>query len=385
VTDQQLSAIASLITEGRSALLTRWREEVRKLPAAEDLDEPTLTNHVPHLLDELAEALRSDSQETITSALKGGLSPVHGTDRFAHSFDVEEVVAEYNILRTAIHDMVEEHGLRLQGEPFRVLNRVLDGAIGAAVKAYTARQALEVKRQREDYLAFVAHDLRAPLHSLSMATTVLELTLPDETREPETSRLLEMFRRNIENLDGLAEAVVRGSVRIETRRGRRAERRKFALFPLVEAVLHGFAPVARVGSTDLRNDVPEGLEVEADALLLSRIFQNLVANALTHAQGAQVTVGAIERTEESMVECWVHDTGAGIPQKIVEQMFEASSTSEPESHSGLGLAIVRRFVEAHGGEVTVESEEKRGSTFRFTLPRQSALRGRRRGRRQPEL
>src|SRR5687767_15912054 len=107
--------------------------------------------------------------------------PAHGLQRVQDGFDIEEVVAEYNILRGCIHDLAQANGLALQGEPFRILNRVLDGAIGLAVKTFAAERALEVRSRREEYLSFVAHDLRTPLNAISLATGVLELALPERS------------------------------------------------------------------------------------------------------------------------------------------------------------------------------------------------------------
>ena len=69
------------------------------------------------------------------------------------------------------------------------------------------------------------------------------------------------------------------------------------------------------------------------------------------------------------VECWVSDTGAGIPPALVDKVFDALETDPKRNGLGLGLAIVKTFVEAHDGKVWVESVVGEGSTFRFTLPR----------------
>src|SRR6187397_280695 len=150
-----LDKLAQLITRERNALLLRWREQVRLLPSARALDTPTLNDHMPGLIDELAAALRVKSDQTIPEALLQVSPPAHGLQRLENAFDIEEVVAEYNILRGCIHDLAERNHLRLQGEPFHILNRVLDGAIGLAVQTYATRQALEVQQRREEYLAFV--------------------------------------------------------------------------------------------------------------------------------------------------------------------------------------------------------------------------------------
>ena len=135
-----LDELARLIRRGRDELLAGWRIQVRALPAAKDLDVPTLNDHIPQLLAELAIALRSGSDETIAEALLEGSPPAHGLQRVKDAYDIEEVVAEYNILRGCIHDLADRNGLSLQGKPFHVLNRVFDGAIGAAVKAYATEK-----------------------------------------------------------------------------------------------------------------------------------------------------------------------------------------------------------------------------------------------------
>src|SRR5690242_19847317 len=120
-----LDDLAQLIDTHREALLATWRAQIRELPSAKNLDAPTLNDHIPDLLAELATALRAGSGETIAHALLDDSPPAHGLQRVKDSFDIEEVVAEYNILRGCIHDLAEQHGLSMQGRPFRVLNRVL--------------------------------------------------------------------------------------------------------------------------------------------------------------------------------------------------------------------------------------------------------------------
>ena len=142
------------------------------------MDIPTLNDHMPGLLDELVAALQAHSAQTIPEGFGAGSAQAHGLQRVQDAFDIEEVVAEYNILRGCIHDLADDNGLSLQGRPFHVVNRVFDQAIGSALQTYATQRALEVRRRREDYLAFVAHDLRTPLNAISLAGKVLEKSLP---------------------------------------------------------------------------------------------------------------------------------------------------------------------------------------------------------------
>jgi two-component system phosphate regulon sensor histidine kinase PhoR len=115
-----LDKLSALIKQERDALLLRWRQQVRELPGARQLDVPTLNDHIPDLLDELATALQSKSDQTIPEALREGSPPAHGLQRVKDGFDIEEVVAEYNILRGCIHDLADDNGVTLQGQPFHI-------------------------------------------------------------------------------------------------------------------------------------------------------------------------------------------------------------------------------------------------------------------------
>ena len=367
MTLNELDALAMLIKSQRDALLARWRQQVRELPSARHLDNPTLNDHIPSLLDDLAIALQVQSDETIAEAVIEGSPPAHGAQRVADGFDIVEVVAEYNILRGCIHHLADSHGVRLQGSRFDIINRVLDGAIGMAVKTFADQRALEVQRRREDYLAFVAHDLRTPLSAISLAAAALERIHHQPNAAPASDQMLKVLHRNVLQLKKLISKVLEENTNLQTEIGIKLECRIFDLWPVVEALIHDLHPVAGTNSTRLINNVPDDLVVYADANLLRRIFQNLIANAIKYTPRGEVTLGA-QDLGIAGVECWVTDNGAGIPDDLISNIFDKGETDPAKDGTGLGLSIVKTFVEAHGGQIAVESTEGVGSTFRFRLP-----------------
>jgi len=373
---QNLERMAALIRNERDALLSRWRGQVRQLPSAKDLDTPTLNDHIPALLDELAAAFRLVSDQTIQEALLEGSPPAHGIQRYQNGFDIVEVVAEYNILRSCIYDLAEDHGLSLNSKTSHILNRVLDEAIGLAVQTFATHRALQIQRQREEYLAFVAHDLLSPLNAISLASEVLQPTSFGRGDSARTAQMLKTLHRNVQRLQSLVEQVLKESDHLQTEIGVKLERREFDLWALVEVLIHDLHPVAETASTQLINEIPEDLTVYADASLLKRVFQNLIANAIKYTPRGEVVIGAQEAAAEGGLECWVRDNGAGISEDRLERIFDKQETDpEKEGGTGLGLAIVKTFVEAHGGKVAVESKEGIGSTFRFTLPGRAKVSG----------
>jgi len=125
VSDENLDKLAELIRRECDGLLSSWREQVKQLPSARNLDIPVLNDHIPALLDELVLALQSGSSQTIPEALVESSPPAHGLQRLQEAFDIQEVVAEYNILRGCIHDLAGKNGLNLQGESFFALSPAL--------------------------------------------------------------------------------------------------------------------------------------------------------------------------------------------------------------------------------------------------------------------
>jgi two-component system phosphate regulon sensor histidine kinase PhoR len=348
--------LAALIKKETNALLANWRDQVRQLPSAHGLNVPALNDHIPGLLEELISALHLKSDQTIPEALAEGSPPAHGLQRLQEAFDLEEVVAEYNILRGTIHNLAENHGLSLQGETFHIMNRLFDQAIGVAVQTYATQRALDVQRRREDYLAFVAHDLRTPLNAVALAARILEMTYGDPGAQVETAQMLKTLGRNVQYLHKLVEKIIEENTSLRTETGVKLQRREFDLWPLVQALIHDLRPVAGTGSTALINSVPHNLVVYADASLLRRVFQNLIGNAINYTPRGEVCIGARELKTEAAIECWVSDNGAGIPEGQLEKVFDELVTDhDKEGGLGLGLAIVKTFIEAHGGIVTVES------------------------------
>ncbi|CAN5409786.1 hypothetical protein BH11PSE11_BH11PSE11_00150 [soil metagenome] len=363
----QQQKFAALIREEHDALLSEWRAKVRKLPAAKDLDKPTLNDHIPVLLEEIARALELSGDAQIDRQISSGSSPIHGLQRLENGYQIEEVVAEYNILRDCLHDLATRRGIALQGLPFHILSRALDGAIASAVQAFAAQQAFDIQRRREDYLAFVAHDLRTPLNAVALATETARLMLAQSLDIARMKKMLDVLQRNVGYLNALVSKVLDENTNLDTDGGIKLTLRRFDLWPLVESLVQDLHPVAGTGSTRLINKVPDDMLVCADAALLRRVLQNLIANAISYTPHGEVVVSALQTTDG--VEIQVSDNGSGIPEDRMPHIFKKFETDGTAPSSlGLGLTICKSFVEAHGGSITVNSEMGRGSTFRFTLP-----------------
>ena len=366
-----LKKFASAVEEHRDELLSQWRQRVRVLPAARNLDIPSLNDHVPHLLDELAQELKAGGTESVLDLQLHDSPKIHGGLRLRAGFDILEVVAEYNILRELLSNLAERQGLDITGEPNRILNRVVDRAVALAVDTYAKEKALEIQQRREEHLSFVIHDLKTPLSAIQAAGRILEASWTHD--KPDLSRIgnmISLVQRNVQRLKALITTASQEQYNLaaSTAEELKVARSEFDLWPLVEAIMWDLHALTENVPVRLINSVPDDCVLYADPVLITQVFQNLLSNAIKYTPKGEITVGAAS-AELNKVRCWVHDTGAGVPGDRLAKIFEKFETDPSKTGGlGLGLPIVKQIVESHGGQIFVESEVGRGSTFSFTLP-----------------
>jgi signal transduction histidine kinase len=118
--------------------------------------------------------------------------------------------------------------------------------------------------------------------------------------------------------------------------------------------------------------VPENTFVFADEFMITTVIRNLVYNAIKFTPNkGEIVIST--HTRDDVVEVRVADNGVGIPQENLEKLFRtdirlSTSGTDKESGSGLGLVLCKDFIEKNGGNITIETEENKGTTFIFTLP-----------------
>jgi two-component system, OmpR family, phosphate regulon sensor histidine kinase PhoR len=137
----------------------------------------------------------------------------------------------------------------------------------------------------------------------------------------------------------------------------------------VEEIIRDLGPIADLSETTITNEVPTDVEVYSETRLLNQIIQNLISNALKFAPEGNVIIRA-RREKDGSVPCQVIDNGSGIPPEVIDKVFDRFETVGPTERRGigLGLAIVKEIIELHGGEIRVQSQLGKGTTFTFVLP-----------------
>jgi signal transduction histidine kinase len=218
---------------------------------------------------------------------------------------------------------------------------------------------------RDEVLAIVAHDLRAPLNAVQTSAAVL---MDVDLAEHERRRLLEVIRRASSGMNRLIEDLL-DVARIESG-AFIVELQRTDLGALVIEVCDQFRSEAAKAGVTLEFEVERNLpQVAIDRDRMPRVLQNLIGNALKFTPaGGRLTV-RVAREGTDGVSCSVVDTGIGIPSEELPRLFERfwQARRYRRGGAGLGLAIARGVVEAHGSRLSVESEVGRGTVFSFVI------------------
>lgn len=267
----------------------------------------------------------------------------------------------------------QEHVRLLEtGTPKRSLRAVATpiwegGAIHALIVLQDVTELRRAEVARREFVANVSHELRTPLASIK----ALVETLRDGALE-DAAAAQDFLKRMEVEVDGLAQLVreLLELSRIES--GQVALRLEPAdAQTLIETARERLLAQADRAGVRLVADVPPGLrKVLADGERIQQVLINLVHNAIKFTPaGGKVTIGAAER--DGAIVFSVADTGVGVPAEDQPRIFERfykADKSRSTGGTGLGLAVAKHIVQAHGGEIWVESVEGQGATFAFTVP-----------------
>lgn len=360
--------LAAVFGQSRNGIVDEWRLHTGDLLSALRLDHATLTDHVPNIIDEIIYDLSHRREGTAPREDKRGSHPRHGVQRVSDGLNLGQVVAEYNLLRDAFFTVADSHDLYLVGEAARIINHRIDEGVRAAVTAFAEQQALNLRAREEEHLAFIAHDLRTPIQAIGLLIEELKMARDDGSLAG-TDETFELLDRNLRRLSNqIRQVMTDHSKGAETGAVFHPQCRAFELWPLVQALIVDFRPIAAKDGILVLNEIPHMLTIWADAGLIGQVLQNLLGNALKHTPNGRIAIRAAMDVEAGMVTCHVRDTGAGIPGEMLANVFDKHVTSSAERGTGLGLAIVKQIVEAHGGKVSVESTPGVGTTFTFAVP-----------------
>ena len=227
---------------------------------------------------------------------------------------------------------------------------------------------LEAQVARQEHLsalgnlaATVAHEIRNPLNAISMGLQRLKSEFRPTQDEQEYSRFIELMRQEVQRLNSIVEQF------LSLARPLKLKPEELRIDKLLEELALLAGSDAGAANVRIKVDAPADLSpARADRGYLKQVLLNLILNGIQAMPGGG-TLTLAARTSRADLLLTVADTGAGIEPRLLARIFEPYFTTKSNG-SGLGLAIARRIVEAHGGQINIESEVGQGSRFHISVP-----------------
>ena len=249
-------------------------------------------------------------------------------------------------------------------ETLRIAAAELEPILSATLQA----DALE--KLKADFTAMIIHDLRAPLTAIMSAAAIVEDGLVGPVNDEQKNWMGKIGGQSRTLLDLINDFLDLSKIEA----GRLdLVLEDIELATIVAATLDDYAVLLREKKIALSARLDEvGCSVQGDRTRLGQVFANLLSNAIKFtSEGGSIEIGAAREGDDE-VRIWVKDTGVGIPPNEIEGLFEKyrqaqSGRISKHKGTGLGLAICKMIVESHGGKIWVNSREREGATFHFTL------------------
>ncbi len=263
---------------------------------------------------------------------------------------------------------VYARNLQMKNQELDVLRRqlfVVNEDLDAMVRERTA-DVEKLLKQKDEFISQLGHDLKTPLTPL----VALLPRIVKQEQDPKQKKLLDIVQRNVTYMKDLVTKTLKlarlNSLYFEL------ELENVPLRSEVDHLIQNYAYMLKERAIAIENRVPERIVVQADRVLLAEIFDNLITNAVKYTREGGGTIVVDAERERDTVTVSVRDSGVGMTAEQLDQVFNEFYKADPSRHdldsSGLGLAICKRIVERHGGEIWAESAGPgEGSTILFTL------------------
>ena len=252
----------------------------------------------------------------------------------------------------------------------RIISDITQRKLAAEKLRQSKENLQESNLEKDKFFSIIAHDLREPLGSFMNVTKMMDESKSSMSEE-EIDEFVKLMKESSANLYGLLENLLEWST---MKRGLIAvEPKLINLKECLSKNLEILKESAVRKNLNFSCSIPEELEVFADERMLNGIIRNLGTNAVKFTPKEGNIIVKAEQTENNKVLISISDSGIGIPEKMIDNLFNSSvntkrTGTEGEPSSGLGLILCKEFTEKLGGELIINSEVDKGSTFKIILP-----------------
>jgi signal transduction histidine kinase len=357
------TGLADLIEYRRDEIARRLTDRLYRTTVPESVNRSDVVDSLGEFLVDLAARIRDSCRPAgaTTPPPPNITAAEHAKQRFGMGYDIGAVVREYAALRDVIWEMAEEIGIPMRAQELSAFSRHLISGIADAASRYAHERDARLRQEAAKHVGFLAHELRNPLGSMRVAFNLLK-----RKGALAPGRATDIMERSMSRL---AERIDNALIEVRLLSGPAIRRERVELPQLLQEIVDESAPEAESRAQRLRLELGEGqLVAHVDQNLLASALTNLVRNAVKFTPDAgTIHVRAKQGDGRLLIE--VEDECGGLPPGAVQKLFDPFvQAGKDRSGFGLGLAIAKQAVDAHGGDLRVHSLERRGCVFTLDMP-----------------
>ena len=360
---------ACCLKDNVSSIMAVWEDRVKaKVFASSEANNIALHDHLPNLINDIADILDRYSEfkdkidisndtrynEILTNSIN------HGRHRSATtSYTEGQIIHEYIIFHRTLSDFLLQQDL-LTLPVTDLLKYVIETCILKSVESFTQ----SIQQMQQKLIGTLAHDMRNPLTVALLSAEMMEKNLDDETFLKLKSSSIRSIKKTLKLAEGLLD-----SISIKSGEGIMLN---FAEEDILQDVEWIYKEAQDIYSCEIILDTPDHAIMGIfDGTAIRRMLENLITNAIKYGRSeSPITVSV--KDENDVVSISVHNYGSAIPKEKQKAIFnflrsDGSATDAKRASWGMGLTLVQMVVNAHGGEVLLESSTEKGTTFTTKL------------------
>ncbi len=348
------SSLSEFIRLHRREIIDDWGRHVRLYFRLDDVSRPLLINDLPEFLDELVACLSIP----VESWTRHDGAQHHGRQRLELGVKIDQLVREFSMVGESILRVARSQGVSFSIQQCESLFELIGAGGAQAAGQYAKLRDRQVEQQAAEHFSFIAHEIRNPLHTARIASSLLK------ARSQSDSGTWQRLEQAHARLSELVDNAILGARMFGEFQLRRVP---VDLRELGREIANELSPQAESRNIRIGLEL-EPISASADRKLIHSAISNLLGNAIKFTRtGGSISVRLSEFEQFACFE--IEDECGGIPERVAKELFEPfAQGAKDKTGFGIGLMIVQQAAEAHGGSVSVENLPAKGCCFRLQLP-----------------
>lgn len=358
-------ALHQFLTEHRDEIVALCERKL--LSMYPDKPSEELLDQIPNFLDEIIKAQRREvGLPEYTPLPRHSEHARHlGHQRFARGYPISQLALDLGVVSDSVGDIATEYQIQFDGRAYKLMDECIDTAIAQAIDEYSTLERASGEEHIAEWIGSLGHELRNSIHSAQIAFEVLQ-----SGRVGIDSKTAKILERSLGRLATLVDTTL-AAARLRATTDLAIERHM--LRTLVQEVADA---AEQQRSIAIEIDVDPEITVDVDRSLFDSALSNLIQNALkfTRTEG---TIHVWGQSDAEAVMLVIEDECGGLGERDPELLFTPFRQGERGKARGvgLGLAISRKAIEAHGGKLSLRDAAPRGCVFTIWLPRSDVNQG----------